>query len=317
MPGRQNVLASRGSSYEDFVQTVLGRLATMVHVPRQHDFGIDFYCQPRIPSGQRTESVTDLCSIQVKGGDSIFGFGGLKRRSGQWRDYHFDWLRSLAIPIFLARVDKDFSAVELFSLWPLWLVFWQTSTPFSVTCRTKPATSTLYELQDLEKKISPVGQGKGDGCDWVVDLGPPFLRLTLADLNDDGFSDGALAILQQWIRLDRETLIRFHLRVAVVEGIYKYSTNFFSYSTKKAMFWSYGPGANVVHLSRTMTPMIVNLGVHLQWQNNEAAYLLIPVIEWLNREGHLDEMGQGLLDGLRESRAEGKGPAPMVSGDPL
>ena len=58
--------------------------------------------------------------------------------------------------------------------------------------------------------------------------------------------------------------------------------------------------------------MLVNLGVHLQWQNDQAAYKLIPVLEWLDGEGRLDPIGKGLLDGLRGTQARGVGPAGVV-----
>jgi len=107
---------STGSSYEDCVQLLLGRIASLVRVPREKDFGIDFYCQPRVADGAQTEMVTELAAVQVKGGAESLAYGGLDRR-GQWREYEFTWLRSLATPIYLAKVDRAYSAVELFSLW--------------------------------------------------------------------------------------------------------------------------------------------------------------------------------------------------------
>lgn len=308
MPGRQHRMASRGGSYEDLAQALLGRIASLVRVPRRQDFGIDFYCQPRFPSDQEMEAVGDLCSIQVKGGSRPLTFGGNKR--GQWREYHFEWLKSLATPLFLAIVDPHFEAVELYSLWPLWYVFWSTSTPFSVMCITRPSMSSPYVWQPPAGRANPNALGKGDGQQWEIDLGPPFLRLTSEALNDDTFRYQALNSLTTFITYDQRTLIRFHLGVAVLEGITSWSTNGDQFRVQKFMFWSRAPGANVERLCSTIEPILVNLGVNLQWQNDVAAYAFIPMLEWLADRGYLDELGKGLLEGLRQSRTSGLPPAP-------
>lgn len=85
----------------------------MVPVPHEKDFGIDFYFQPRIPAGPRTETVAELGSLQIKGGAEGLAYGGLNSR-GEWREYEFIWLRSLATPLYLAHVDAECRAIEFF-----------------------------------------------------------------------------------------------------------------------------------------------------------------------------------------------------------
>src|SRR5262245_20707429 len=60
-------------------------------------------------------------------------------------------------------------------------------------------------------------------------------------------------------------------------------------------------------LSDSSTPF-VNLGIHLQCQNDQAAYKLIPILEWLKQEGYLDQTRESLLDGLRKTESKGIGP---------
>jgi hypothetical protein len=55
--------------------------------------------------------------------------------------------------------------------------------------------------------------------------------------------------------------------------------------------------------------MLVSLGTHLQWQNDRTAYDLLPVLRWINNQGLLDPMGQGLVEGLERAQAKGGGPA--------
>ena len=47
--------------------------------------------------------------------------------------------------------------------------------------------------------------------------------------------------------------------------------------------------------------MLVNLGLNLKSQSHEAAYRLIPVLEWIEMRGQLDEVGKGLLGDLRRT----------------
>lgn len=81
----------------------------------------------------------------------------------------------------------------------------------------------------------------------------------------------------------------------------------------KWQFWDSRPGANITRLCRTAAPILVNLGAHLQWQNDLAAYNHVPALEWLDSKGYLDDMGRGLLDGLRGTQAKGIGPAEGLS----
>jgi len=94
---------------------MLGRLASMIPVPREHDFGIDFYCLPRRAAGPRSETVTEICSIQVKGsGADGLTFGGLGK-AGDWQRLQLEWLRSLSHPLYFAVVDDQFRRVDLYS----------------------------------------------------------------------------------------------------------------------------------------------------------------------------------------------------------
>jgi hypothetical protein len=312
MSGRRNVMDSAGNAYEDCAASLMGRITSLVRVPREKDFGIDFYCQPLIADGPQTETVAELCSLQVKGGRQKLEYGGLNRH-GEWRQYEFDWLRSLATPLYLARVKSDCSAVELFSLWPLWWIFWNCA-PFRVVLAPRPAGPGRYRWQPPRSSPDPNGVGQGDGMRWTVDLGPPFLRLSNEDLNNPEFRKRAVAVLRTWVGQDRLTLMRYLQSVPVVTGITCWSTCPPEvFETGISYFWNSQPGRNIAVLCATVAPMVVNLVVHLQWQNDHAAYRFLPVLEWLEARGELDPLGKGLLESLRKTQAIGVGPR----GDPV
>jgi hypothetical protein len=304
---------SAGSTYEDCVRLILGRIASLVQIPREKDFGIDFYVQPRISAGPRTETVAELGSLQVKGGDQGLVYGGVDR-NGAWREYEFTWLQSLATPLYLIRADSACTAVEIFSLWPLWLIFWrQAVSPFEVILTTQPQAAEPHAWRDPQASRHPDGESKGDGMRWIVHLGPPFLRLTADNLQDRGFQQRAIAVLRTWIAHDRLTLMRYHQFIPVLTGITAWRTEPPDIlETRTWQFWDARPGANIARLCQTASPMLVNLGAHLQWQDDWAAYKLVPILEWLDEQGHLDPMGKVLLDGLRGTQLRGVGPAAVV-----
>jgi hypothetical protein len=308
--GQQLQVVSTGVNYENCVRHLLGRISSLVQVPREQDFGIDFYCQPRVPSGQRTETVTELCGIQVKGGSATLSFGGLNEK-GQWRQFEFTWLRSLAAPLFLARVNAENSVVDLYSVWRLWWIFIsQRSTPFRVDF-TLGAPGTGPEVgPELAGQSCEAGQGHGDGLHWNIDAGPPFLHLTNELLNDSGFRESAVQILRSRIHLERSMLMRFLQFIPVLPGYFRWTTNSLSGADIRVWsFWSGIPGENLAALCQTLVPLLTNFGAHLQWQDDSAAYHLLLLLNWLREHEALDDLAQGLLDGLLETHDSGLSPA--------
>ncbi len=300
MPGRQLSVVATGDSYQKCADLLLSLICSVVPVSQPSDFGIDFYCQPRIPNGPRTETVAELCSIQVKGGQAGLKYGGLDTNR-EWKQFEFAWLRSLATPLYLAHVDRDCNAVELFSLWPLWWIFLKAGVPFEVVFTTQPASQDSHIWQEPQASRHNDGEGNGDGMLWTVNLGSPFLRLTMEDLRDPAFRERAVTILRAWIIKDRRTLMLYQLAVPVVTSMAGWSTN----STDGLMeqityFGNTQPGMNISPLCQTAALILVNLCFNLKAQNDEATYKLVPVLQWLDSQGHLDELGRGLLRDFRD-----------------
>ena len=300
---------SAGSTYETCVRLLLGQIASVVPVPREQDFGIDGYFQPRIAGEHQTETVAELGAVQIKGGDQVLKYGGFDPK-GAWREFEFTWLRSLASPLYLARVDRGCSTVDLYSLWPLWLIFWrQALLPFEVVFATREPQDASTSWEEPRASLEESASGHGDGRQWTVDLGAPMLRLTQAELNDSSFRLRAIASLRMWLTYDRLTLMRFQQFIPVLDGITAWRTNHSEIvQIRRWQFWDSRAGANVARLCQTAAPVLVNLGIHLQHQNDRAAYSLIPALEWLNVRRALDVIGQGLLHGLKDAQVRGDGP---------
>ena len=152
--------------------------------------------------------MAELGTLQVKGGAAELSYGGNNDR-GEWREYEFAWLRSLAAPRYLAQVDAGCNVVELYSLWPVWWIFLrQPMSPFEVVFTIQPPGTEPYTWQEPQSAAAPEGTGRGDGLRWAVNLGPPFLCLTADNTSDAVFREQAVAILRTWIAYDRLMLMR-------------------------------------------------------------------------------------------------------------
>jgi hypothetical protein len=286
-----------GAQYESTVNALLTPFASLVSVPRNEDFGIDFYCHTREPTGTHTETVTHLAALQVKGGDAGLTYGGLDA-NGDWRKHELAWLMSLSVPLYLVRVQHDRRAVEIFSLGPVWHRFVAQSVyPFELICVTRPL-STDTDWQLAAPTHSP-GPERGDHRRWTLDLGPPILRVSVDDSSDVASCQRSASLLQTWIANDRQNMMRFLQGVPVVTCFTSWQTNSVDGLRRSiSQHWSATPGQNITQLCQTAEPMLVNLGIHLQWQNDPAAYALIPTLQWLKDRQQLGGIGQGLLERL-------------------
>ena len=309
MAGNRHRMDSLGASYEAFAHSVLGRVASLTQVETKQDFGIDTYCQPRLSDGSQTESVGELCLLQIKGGAAPLAYGGLDQ-NGRWKSHEIHWLRSLWAPLFLAVVDREYRAVELFSLWQVWWVNCMSAAPFQIKCSWDNA-GARRDFVSAAGTISPVAEPEmGDRLSWTVPLGPPLLRLTHEALNDVAFATSAVKTLRAWIAIDRQTVARFHTGIPVFESVRAWQTNETPSELMNLAAWDPTPGRNLLGLARVTAPVVLALGLHLQHQADPDAYRLIPILQWLRCQAVGGSMLDGLLEGLERNQSGGRSPRP-------
>jgi hypothetical protein len=313
MPGRQLTFSIRGERYEKAFDAIASRFLSVVRVPRPDDYGVDAYCHILRPLDTSSSTVEGSFGVQVRGPGCILQFGGMNEKGDTWKSYEVEWLRSLAVPLYLARVNTTCTRLDFYSLWPIWLVLGGSAAPYRIVCNlNEPSTSPFI----LSGATTVLDGRHGDQTTSTVCLGPPFLSVTQDQLNDPKFVDSAAALLRLWVGFDRMTVIRLLLRVAYVQGIREWSTNNFEFSKplnlKLWMAWGSAPGQNIDEICRTFEPVITNLGWHLQHQDDMAVYNLIPSLEWLLSTGRLGGFGVDLLKKLKDTQAQGQPPNPKA-----
>jgi len=311
MPGRQLNIAIRGEQYEKAFDSIGSRFLSVVRVPRPDDYGIDAYCHVLRPLDRISSTVGGAFGVQIRGPGCNLQFGGMNEKGETWKSYEIEWLRALAVPLYLARVSTDCTRLDLFSLWPIWQVLGQTPAPFRIICECNDPSNDAFTLPDPTKEVDG---SYGDNTTWTVPLGPPFLSVNHEQLSDPRFNEHARVLISGWVGYDRITVIRLLLRVVYVEGISKWFTNDFAFprivTMKGFMAWSPFPGQNIDDICSVFEPVITNLGTHLQHQDDPAAYNLIPALEWLKQGSRISGFGDGLLTGLKTTQSQGKSPRP-------
>ena len=129
MAGRQLNFAIKGEQYEKAFDAIASGFLSVVRTPRgPDDYGIDAFCHVRVPLDAISSTVGGTFRIQFHGPGTHLQFGGTDAK-GQWKNYEIEWLRSLAVPLYLARISHDCLRIDLYSLWPIWLVLCESRVP--------------------------------------------------------------------------------------------------------------------------------------------------------------------------------------------
>src|SRR5919109_4153915 len=181
MPGRQLNFSIRGEQYEKAFDAIASRFLSVVRVPRPDDYGIDAYCHILRPLDPSSSTVGGSFGVQIRGPGCNLRFGGMNEKETVWKAYEIEWLRSLAVPLYLARVNADCSCVDFYSLWPVWPVLGGSPEPFRIICEFNDPSSSTFVLSGATAESDG---SHGDGTTSTVRLGPPFLSVTQKDLSD-------------------------------------------------------------------------------------------------------------------------------------
>lgn len=310
MAGKLANFKIKGDEYETAVQHVLGKILSLTPVPAPRDYGIDFYCSVRLPSGDSAQTTLDLFALQAGGPGKRLRYGGVRKNKP--REYEIAWLKSLTVPFYYARVDNDCERIDLYSLSPIWHVLILSPGAFEINCIFENPTEELFTFQFPTPKPSKNKKAFGDKNVWEINLGPPFLSITAKDPRNPERRREFVELLRSWLRPDWNTINRFQLRVALTDYAMSWSTNSSATLRGQRMYWSTEPGANLRELTEALRPALINLGANLQWQDNPAALSLISLLEWIQDMKLLDAFGRGLLQELKKARDLGVSPGDVI-----
>jgi len=194
LSGRQLNFSIRGEQYEKAFDGIASRFLSVVRVPRPDDYGIDDYCHILRPLDGISSTVGGTFGVQIRGPGCNLQFGGTNEKGNAWKSYEIEWLRSLAVPLYLPRVNVDCTRVDFYSLWPVWLVLGGSPAPFRIICEFDDPSNNPFTLpeatEDAEgicRKFRFLRQNPKIGSRKFNDLQTPKLpKKQLYDRTPDG-----------------------------------------------------------------------------------------------------------------------------------
>jgi len=172
-----------GDRSEYFAQVLLSAIGLSTPIPRQEDIGFDFVVNVSDQeSGVLTFDSPCLVSVKSKSSPNI----ELSPTEAAIRindKRHIEWLFRSETPAFLGVVDKEDFSIKIFSLLPIWFIFYENQSECGALV-IKPR----LDVNDT----SAVGRpNKGTSItDWKnqyvfdVDLGHPIAAINLDTLKD-------------------------------------------------------------------------------------------------------------------------------------
>jgi hypothetical protein len=321
MTGRQLKVQGIGSTNEAFCEALVGRIASMIPVPREHDFGVDYYCLPRRELTSHTETVGDIAAIQVKpDSDCILTFGGSRGNDPTWHRHELDWLRALRVPLYLAIVDSKYERVNLHSISRCLQVFLKTWFPFAIRCEPSPLDLTQSIVTQTAEPVAiatvaPTEQH--DGAVWSVQLGTPFLTLTFSQLDDPRQREWVTKVFSRWIDTDSATLANLKARIPVVHIPQAYFANVPPSIIQNIMFWYPSQSGRAKDVAGSVAPAIASIARQLlsEGRTDEAKQWL-PALEWCQAHDAIEQFGRDVaveINALLHDSAKQLSTEPSIS----
>jgi hypothetical protein len=212
MPGVRSYSFREGDRSEYLAQFLLSAIGLCTAIPRQEDIGFDFACS--IADGEEgnlsfgypylisIKSISSPC-IEVEPNKTTIKEDDSK---------HVAWLFRQEQPTFLGVVDKDAVSLQIFSLLPLWFLYY----------RGGPTVGTMKLTPRLNgantKDVGP--PVKGEELDYwpghfhyEVDLGHPIAVLELSTIKDRERTRKAKQFLRMAVDFAERTLVHYRLSI--------------------------------------------------------------------------------------------------------
>ena len=197
MAGRRHKSFRSGDLSEELGVLLLKGIAAVATVPRPEDVGVD-----AVATLLREEEEGNLLIAE----DSFFvQFKTSTDKKVKFKDHEIRWLEGLKLPYFIGSVRKEDSAIDLYAGHRLSnaLIFGSYN---SIELVLDPNNKTFLGMNAATEAI------KGDYR--RVNIGPPLLSWSVADLADRTFPTRAYECLKPYVETEQRNVdyrgIRYH-----------------------------------------------------------------------------------------------------------
>jgi hypothetical protein len=230
--GSKLLKVRNGDVAEYVANLILSKIAFTTFIPRQEDFGVDFYCGLMREKDEKLYFDLPFL-LQVKSNKNPITYGILPHKKGEttkrWDKESVEALFNLNLPFFIAFVDTDLLNIEIYSTSRYWQIVKEYKKASAVEFRFPPETNGIDRCivnQRLDfEVINHWEAGNGDGQKYIVDLQQPILSFQYQDLKDDDKIQNITKILNKIIKVELMNITYNNTGLPYYKWLHKYKTN--------------------------------------------------------------------------------------------
>lgn len=212
MSGVRSYSFREGDRSEYLAQFLLSAAGLCTFIPRQEDIGLDFSCSIADQrNGVLTFGYPYLISVKSISHPSI-ELTPTDAAIAANDTRHVEWLFRQQLPIFLGVVDKDAVSLRIYSLLPLWFLYYKGG-PQIGTLSIKPRLNAT-EVNDVGMPIQGAALQNWPGhFHYDVDVGHPVVVLDLAVIKDADSLAEAKRLLRMAVSFGQKNLLHYQLQI--------------------------------------------------------------------------------------------------------
>lgn len=207
MPGARLRTFRLGDRSELLVEQLLTAFAFTTRVPRQEDFGIDFFCS-LIHQEEQLLKAGPFFAVQAKSSTDAIVYE---------KPHELEWIRNQENPLLICVADRNALAMDVYSTWNLLcgvLNNW----------RGQTKASRIVLRPGVVHHVWPWVQDNDDGSQEIC-LGKPIARVTDADIFNNIRMEPIANAIGEWVALDRTNIVNRHANMDWVLAPITYNTN--------------------------------------------------------------------------------------------
>ncbi len=270
MSGVRSYSFREGDRSEYLAQFLLSALGLCTAIPRQEDIGFDFACSiADQESGLLTFGFPYLISIKSIANPSVL-IEPSKTAIQTNGQQHIAWLFRQEQPIFLGVVDRDAISLRIFSLLPVWFIYYQS--------RHLVGTLSLNPRLNANDTgdVGAPKQGK-ELADWPghfhfdVDLGHPIAIVDLPTIQDEDSAFATKMMLRGAVDWAERSLLHRRLLIPHFYWLHKTTPDAESYQTA-FLFQQIplNPKAREEKMA-ALAPSLISFAIHFKEINDAAS----------------------------------------------
>jgi len=270
MPGQQLLSTNQGAQNERLADFLLSKICAVTKVPREQDYGLDFYCQLTQPGGRvvRTSPYSFGVQLKPRPTTNVISYGGYadSKDLSSWKAYEVEWLFTQSLPFLIGLVSDD--RLDLYLTSAMWHARWEGGRPFRVDLT--PDSPDPVTKNGLPPTTESIPGAPGDSKRWTIPLGPPIVSWSVSEATNEVHLATVREVLARALDVEKTNVLAHTQGVPYREWILNWSPNWLPApaETRLGTMWfaNTGDGMNLEQCARAVGIALPALAFNLKAQ---------------------------------------------------